>query len=237
MFQHPLEADAKEEPTIIESPPKVYQVSTRSRGTGSKHGELTFEELKRTTDAVESENNPKDDAMSEQQSHRSFDFEENEEQFMDSETEVLEKDDNYRKLRDAEDEDFPSAEALKKIPTRLIENGSLIYKGKRLIRLLSIFYNMTCKICTTLRFRSIHDLFRHYRNHHPEKEASVTCCSTELTKMPKIIWHFVKHIEPDAFKCKFCDYAVSRPKFLAIHQQTHLPESEKPLECDLLVFF
>lgn len=128
--------------------------------------------------------------------------------------------------------DFPSTTALSKIPSKLIDNGSLIYKGKQLMKYLSIFYNTACKLCNVKRFPTLTSLFQHYKTDHPETEAFVTCCSTQLTKMPKIIWHFVKHLEPDAFKCKLCKYVVSRPKFLAIHMQNHLPGGEKPLQCD-----
>jgi len=213
---------------------KMSTIRTRSHVKGRIGiSETTFEELRRNIDGQDLMLNSKDDTFSDQQSHRSFDFEENEENLIESDGEIYENDEEYKALRDPDDEDFPSAIALKRIPTKLINNGSLIYKGKRLIRMLSTFYNMSCKICSNKRFRSIHDLFSHYRSSHPEREPFVTCCSMELAKMPKIIWHFVKHIEPEAFKCKFCDYVVSRPKFLAIHQQTHLPDNEKPLECDL----
>lgn len=244
VYNDPPETIIEEAPKIINftqnNSLKVFKVSTirtRSHGKGKAGNyELTFEELKKNIDDSGTNEvmlNTKDDSMSEQQSHRSFDFEENEEQLMESEGEIYENDEEYKTLRDPDDEDFPSAEALRKIPSKLINNGTLIYKGKRLMRMLSIFYNMSCKVCSMKRFRSINDLFNHYRSFHSDREPFVTCCSMELTKMPKIIWHFVKHIEPEAFKCNLCNYAVSRPKFLEIHQQTHLPESEKPLECDL----
>ncbi|XP_070508840.1 transcription factor grauzone-like [Chironomus tepperi] len=230
-----------EQPDVIEEPPRIINletpqitsqkvfmstVRTRSHVKG-KIGisDTTFEELRRI--------DGQDETLSDQQSHRSFDFEENEENFDTSEAEIYENEEEYKALRDPDDEDFPSAEALKRIPTKLINNGTLIYKSKRLLRMVSTFYNTSCKICENKWFRSIHNLFSHYRSEHPEREPYVTCCSMELTKMTKIIWHFVKHIQPEAFKCKLCDYVVSRPKFLEIHQNTHLPESEKPLECDL----
>jgi hypothetical protein len=208
----------------------MFKVST-IRTTGEQQ-EMTLEELHHHRQA--------DDVMSEQQSHRSFDFEEPTEHF-----EVVSdegggggggvvNEEEFKRLRDADDEDFPSAEALRMVPTKLIENNALVYKGRKLMRLLSIFYNTTCKICTSVkRFKTVNGLFEHYRGCHGDVEPFVTCCSMELKKMPKIIWHFVKHIEPEAFKCRQCDYVVSRPKFLRIHEQTHLPEGEKPLECDL----
>lgn len=166
--------------------------------------------------------------MSELQSHRSFDLDD---QFCDSNDEI-DDDEDITVLRDPEDEDFPSAEALKKIPTKIIdESGKLLYKGKKLMKFLSIFYNTRCKICD-IRFKSVSLLFKHQNEFHPQHQPFVICCSTRFEKMPKIIWHFAEHIEPEAFKCDLCDYAVSRPKFLDIHKQTHRPESEKPLECD-----
>jgi hypothetical protein len=216
-------------------PQKTFKVSTiRTRGK-AKAAEMTFEELRKDIDLAVNIDEVQD-ALSEQQSHRSFDFDETEEQIevisTPDDEEVNEEE--FRALRDGDDEDFPSAEALKKIPHKLIENGGLIFKGRKLMRLLSIFYNTTCRFCTTARrFRTVQGLFEHYKATHTEIEPFVTCCSMELKKMPKIIWHFVKHIEPDAFKCDVCDYAVSRPKFLAIHRLNHLPEGEKPLECDL----
>lgn len=206
---------------------EVPQITVITRSSHKK-SEKAFEELKKESFPQFStlQEAPVDETLSELQSHRSFDLNEIIEESCDEIDEI--KGD----LRDPDDEDFPSAESLKKIPQKLIENGSLIYKGKKLMKFLSIFFNTACKLCEIPRFPSISSLFQHYKESHQETEPFVTCCSTKFTKMPKIIWHFVQHIEPDAFKCNLCDYSVSRPKFLAIHMQNHLPGGEKPLQCD-----
>jgi hypothetical protein len=223
------EEEGDEEEEEPSSPAKVFKISSiQTRSQKSKSNEISFEEVKKDEKLINQ--NIQNILINEEQSIRSFDFDvievENTKTSFENETEIV-------NLRDPEDEDFPAAEALRKIPTKLIKNGALLYKGKQLVQFLSIFYNTKCKVCDQKPFATISDLFHHYRTDHVEIEPFVQCCSTKLTKMQKIIWHFVKHIEPEAFKCSFCNYAVSRPKFLAIHQQTHLPENEKPLECDL----
>jgi uncharacterized C2H2 Zn-finger protein len=115
-----------------------------------------------------------------------------------------------------------------KIPKKLIRDGQLIYKGKKLMKLMSMFYSTTCEECNST-FQSINDLFEHQKTQH-SNDSYVNCCSTKLTKLPRLIWHFVKHIQPEAFKCPTCDYTVSRPKFLEFHMQTH--SDKKPFSCD-----
>lgn len=113
-------------------------------------------------------------------------------------------------------------------PVKLVENGQLICKGKRLMKLMTKFYSTTCELCNE-PFDQISDLFDHQKSQH-QLEAHVTCCSTKLTKLPRLIWHFVKHQQPEAFKCNICNYTVSRPKFLDNHIQTH--SGVKPFSCD-----
>lgn len=113
-------------------------------------------------------------------------------------------------------------------PARLVENGQLIIKGKRLMRLMTKFYATSCELCNE-SFDKISNLFEHQKSQH-QLEPHVTCCSTKLTKLPRLIWHYVKHQQPEAFKCNICNYTVSRPKFLDNHMQTH--SGAKPFSCD-----
>jgi hypothetical protein len=158
-----------------------------------------------------------------ERSHRSFDFEENPQMY-----EVVNSSDDEVPERDA-DTDWPTSEALKRIPSKLVENGLLLYKGKKLMQMMSSFYSLKCETCG-VSFKRITNLFEHYKNDH-KVEPFVTCCSTKLTRTPRMIYHFVKHIQPESFKCHICGYAVSRPKFLKLHLQTHT--DSKPFSCDL----
>jgi hypothetical protein len=214
----------EEVPPVVE----VQEIQTRQTRKLRLKNEKIFEELKKDVQISQIQDPANEEVLSELQSHRSFDLDDAEVTFggFSDDEELCDS------LRDSEEPDFPSAEALAKIPSKLIENGSLIYKGKLLMQFLSTFYNTACKLCSTKRFTSITKLFEHYRESHPEVEPFVTCCSRKMKKIPTICWHFVKHIEPDSFKCGLCDYTVSRPNFLEIHMQTHLPEGEKPLQCD-----
>lgn len=121
-------------------------------------------------------------------------------------------------------------EVAKKLPTKLLEDGMLIYKGEELALMMSTFYNTTCELCAK-KFKTISDLFKHQKNHH-SVTPTITCCSTKLKKLPSVIWHFVRHIQPEAFKCHVCSYSVSRPKFLKRHLQVHADPSEKQYACD-----
>lgn len=197
---------------------KVSTVQTRSRA--AKKVESSLVEPKRESKKKEATAPPE-----EQSSNRSFDFEENPEMF-----ELLSTDDDEVQSRDVENADWPSAGALKRIPTKLIENGMLLYKGQKLLRMMSNFYNTSCELCDQ-KFRRINDLFQHHKDQHAV-EPYVSCCSSKLSKLPRIIWHFVKHIQPESFKCQICSYVVSRPKFLALHLQTHSNPADKPFSCD-----
>lgn len=115
-----------------------------------------------------------------------------------------------------------------RIPSKIIKNGQLMYKGKKLMRMMSIFYSTTCQQCN-LKFQNVSELFDHQKNQH-KIEPYISCCSTKLSKLPRLIWHFAKHMQPEAFKCSICEYTVSRPKFLEFHLQTH--SDKKPFSCD-----
>lgn len=127
---------------------------------------------------------------------------------------------------DVEEEDCPLIDS--NSSQQLVENGQLIVKGKRLMKMMSKFYSTTCETCD-LRYDTISSLFEHQKAKH-NMEPFVTCCSLKLSKFPRLIWHFVKHQQPEAFKCNICNYTVSRPKFLEYHLQTH--SNSKPFSCD-----
>lgn len=197
-------------------------VRTRSQ-KALKENTLWKEILKKETARESTINENLDE---EQSSNRSFDFDDNTDLFDDA---TLSGDEIP--TRDSENNDWPSAEALKKIPTKLIaSDGLLLYKGKRLMRLMSIFYNTSCESCSQ-KFKGLPELFEHQKSQH-KIEPYVSCCSSQLSKLPRVIWHFVKHIQPEAFKCQICSYVVSRPKFLELHLQTHSHPAEKPFSCD-----
>ncbi|CRL07467.1 CLUMA_CG020435, isoform A [Clunio marinus] len=163
----------------------------------------------------------------EQTSYRSFDFEENHQS--------IKIDQNDSSCSEVSEEtnssEWPSAHKTKNIPSQLVsQNGLLIYKGKKLMRMMSSFYNANCESCGS-KYKRLNDLFTHYEISH-ECEPFVTCCQIKLTKLPRMIWHFVKHIQPELFKCNICSYIVSRPKFLQLHLQTHSTTAERPYSCD-----
>ncbi|CAO1440154.1 unnamed protein product [Diamesa serratosioi] len=230
-----LIVEPKTDDSIIKSPAKkrVFVdtdnacIKTRSR-TQAKIN-IAFEQLK--NDIVEPPKVPVkneltvDTCESDKESNRSFDFE-NEDLF------TVEQDSNDFPARDSDNDCWPATETINKIPKKVIENGILLFKGKRLMNMISIFFKLECDLCpNNLRFRKLTDLFEHYSSIH-KIEGYVMCCQTKLSRFPSIVMHFAKHIQPEAFQCNICGYMVSRPKFLQRHQQTHLPESEKPLACD-----
>lgn len=132
--------------------------------------------------------------------------------------------------RDGEEE-CTSAETPRKYPTKLLDRkGQLIYKGDELLLFMSHFFSTSCELCSK-SFDKINDLFRHHKVHH-KITPYISCCSSKLTKIPGIIWHFVRHIQPEAFRCQICSYSVSRPKFLERHLQIHSDPSLKPFSCD-----
>ncbi|XP_055617048.1 transcription factor grauzone-like [Toxorhynchites rutilus septentrionalis] len=135
--------------------------------------------------------------------------------------------------RDSDNEEWPAAETMEKFPTVLIRNGVLTVKGKRLMNMINRFYNIQCECCKdqTKRFKTLPELFKHYKSAH-QQEGYVLCCQSKLFRYPAIIMHMARHIQPEAFKCDICGYMVTRPRFLSAHRQTHLPEDQKPYACD-----
>ena len=143
--------------------------------------------IRTSSKAVKVEEKVFDELKSGEKSNRSLDLEEQTELY-----EVVNSSDDEILARDAET-DWPSSAALQKIPTKLVENGLLLYKGKKLMQMMSNFYNTKCEICGEI-FKRIANLFEHYKSQH-SVEPFVNCCSTKLSRMPRMIWHFVKHIQ------------------------------------------
>lgn len=96
--------------------------------------------------------------------------------------------------------------------------------------MMSQFYNTICEICA-VDFKSINELLKHQKQKH-SIVPYVSCCSSKLTKTQGMIWHFVRHIQPEPFRCHICNYSVSRPKFLERHLQIHEDPSKKKFSCD-----
>ncbi|KAL9693963.1 hypothetical protein quinque_013248 [Culex quinquefasciatus] len=136
--------------------------------------------------------------------------------------------------RDSDNEEWPAAETMEKFPSKVLnDDGLLIVKGKRLEEMINRFYNLQCDLCkeNPARFKVLPDLFQHYKTLH-KQEGYVLCCQSKFTRYPAIIMHLARHLQPDAFKCDLCGYMVTRPRFLAAHRQTHLPEDQKPYACE-----
>uniref|UniRef100_A0A336KK47 CSON011366 protein n=1 Tax=Culicoides sonorensis TaxID=179676 RepID=A0A336KK47_CULSO len=127
-------------------------------------------------------------------------------------------------------EEWPSAESYEKFPNKLIDNGCLLIRGKELNDLVSKFFKLQCELCKeNTRFNDIRDMYQHYKQH--KSPGFVRCCGTKIERYRCAVFHMARHLQPEAFKCKICNYIVTRPKFLETHLKTHLPEEEKPFVC------
>lgn len=100
------------------------------------------------------------------------------------------------------------------------------------------FYTLTCDACVQpsdpaqrQRYRTLRALFDHHIADHAQP-GHVSCCGTRLSRYTDIIMHMVRHLQPEWFRCPDCGYQVTRPRFLAPHRQTHLPDELKPFGCD-----
>lgn len=146
---------------------------------------------------------------------------------------TIEKLESESEKDEAEDEaECSTLATVSKIPAKLLDNNNmLLIKGQELMDLMSQFFVLECELCS-MKFGGIRQLLAHQKETH-QITPYISCCSMKLTKLPGIIWHFVRHIEPEAFRCNICDYSVSRPKFLERHIQTHADPSEKQFSCDL----
>lgn len=99
--------------------------------------------------------------------------------------EVVKENDN--ELEPSDGEEWSPVETSHKIPSKLLENGALIYKGEELMTMMSQFFNTSCDICSK-PFKRINELFRHHKLQH-SITPYISCCSSKLTKTPAIIWH------------------------------------------------
>ncbi|KAG4066618.1 hypothetical protein HA402_007254 [Bradysia odoriphaga] len=118
-------------------------------------------------------------------------------------------------------------------PKVVIENSKLIFRGKKLLDLLSRFYRLECDMCTDNQHKKptysrISTLCTHYNEVHSIK-GYVICCGLRLIKPRAMAMHMARHLQPDAFKCPTCDKLMTCPKILQYHIQNHLPEKERPL--------
>ncbi|XP_058813800.1 zinc finger protein 62-like [Topomyia yanbarensis] len=135
--------------------------------------------------------------------------------------------------RDSDNEEWPAAETMEKFPSTIIKDGLLTVKGKELMQMINSFYNLQCDLCkdSSTRFKTLPGLFTHHKTIH-KHDGYVVCCQMKMWRYPAVIMHMARHIQPEAFKCDICGYMVTRPRFLAAHRQTHLPEDQKPYACE-----
>ncbi|KAJ6646927.1 Transcription factor grauzone [Pseudolycoriella hygida] len=133
---------------------------------------------------------------------------------------------------------FLADEKFAGFPKVIIENSKLIFRGKKLLDLLSKFYRLECDICTEnqhpnqAKYSRISTLCDHYNEVHSIK-GYVICCGLRLIKPRAMAMHMARHLQPDAFKCPTCEKMMTCPKILQYHIQNHLPEKERPLACPM----
>lgn len=62
--------------------------------------------------------------------------------------------------RDSDNEDWPAQETLNQFPDKILENGLLLVKGKKLMTMICKFYKLECEICLKdkPRFRYVHSI-------------------------------------------------------------------------------
>lgn len=100
--------------------------------------------------------------------------------------------DKHTSDRDSDNEEWPAAQTLGKFPKKIIQDGLLLIKGKKLMQMICKFYKLECQECEEkIRFRQIKSLFEHYLIQH-KSEGYLSCCSTKLTRMPAIINHMCR---------------------------------------------
>lgn len=103
--------------------------------------------------------------------------------------------------RDSDNEDWPAQTTLNEFPDKILENGLLLVKGKKLMSMICKFYKLECDLCEQgkSRFRHLRQLFSHFETEHNE-DGYVSCCQTKLSRYPAIIMHMARHLQPTAFK-------------------------------------
>lgn len=116
--------------------------------------------------------------------------------------------------RDSDNEDWPAQTTLNEFPDKILENGLLLVKGKKLMTMICKFYKLECDLCVQgkSRFRQLRQLFAHIEKEHSE-DGYVNCCQTKLCRYPAIIMHMARHLQPTAFKYDFFIKKTKRKKF------------------------
>lgn len=92
------------------------------------------------------------------------------------------------------------------------------------------FVELKCNICDVDKFETFKQVQEHYATIHNCK-GYVICCEKRIYRKDRLRNHIINHINPDAFKCPYCDQKSKSKILLKIHLKQHLPVNERPHQC------
>uniref|UniRef100_A0A1I8M5S8 C2H2-type domain-containing protein n=1 Tax=Musca domestica TaxID=7370 RepID=A0A1I8M5S8_MUSDO len=72
--------------------------------------------------------------------------------------------------------------------------------------------HICCRPCSTFS-----QLEGHFRQHHPTADLFILCCQMKLNNRASIEEHIQLHMDPEIFKCKFCDKVCTTRRNLNSH--------------------
>lgn len=89
-------------------------------------------------------------------------------------------------------------------------------------------FDITCDACFK-PFETFALLVQHYSSEHKER-GYVTCCETKFFFRHLLVDHIKYHLNPDYFKCTYCDNSFTTRRCLQVHIQLH---EEKKYACSV----
>lgn len=90
-----------------------------------------------------------------------------------------------------------NAEATAKLAKQIVEKTCKSATNE-FMKLIPNYFDMICELCS-YGFKSLNEVYRHYREVHKETKATVKCCQRRLPT-PCIRDHILHHLNPEVFK-------------------------------------
>lgn len=90
---------------------------------------------------------------------------------------------------------------------------------------------LECYICSQ-QFKNYLDIKHHFAQIHTKQEFYISCCSRRLKERFRVVEHARVHLNPQSFKCNFCDKCFTAKNTLYTHlMQLHPNEDDIYPKC------
>ncbi|XP_065358027.1 transcription factor grauzone-like [Calliphora vicina] len=132
-------------------------------------------------------------------------------------------------IANIEDQDDISCESDDE-PTNTIDSAKTHIQRERNDKFIAEHFEMTnCSFCQ-IPLATFSTLIKHFKEEHNERGYAL-CCNRKYYTRTELIDHIKWHINPEHFKCKYCDKILSSRVCLKLHiKNVH---DQMSIECDI----